>query len=100
MQVKFTERALQDLMEIADYLIEKAGVDTAFKITDEIERVIINVLAENPEIGTQAFDNLKKILFFPAGKYSIYQIYYEINTSHIEIYRVLHGKRDITNLLR
>ncbi len=54
-----------------------------------------NLLASYPKIG-RARNNLGYGLFsFPVGKYLIF---YRINSSGIEIARVLHGARDLPHI--
>ncbi len=99
MRVRYSELSRHDFREIADYLIEHAGSDMAYKVIDEIERVITKVLLDNPSLGTTALESIPEIKFFPAGKYSVYQIYYQVQGDTLEVYRVLHGRRDIENIL-
>ncbi len=99
MQVAYSELSTRDLAEIADYLVDNAGATIANKVVDEIERVIVEVLAENPNIGTKALQAIEGVLFFPAGQYPVYQIFYQLQGDTLEVYRVLHGKRDTKNIL-
>ena len=99
MEVKFSELSRQDFRDIADYLIDHAGGEVATKVADEIERVIFEVLANNPSLGTVALVGSNPALFFPAGKYPNYQIYYRLNDDVLEVYRVLHGKRNVREIL-
>ena len=99
MDVKFSERSLQDFRAIADYLIVNAGGEVATNVVDEIERVIFELLADNPNLGTVALEPDQSVLFFPAGKYPAFQIYYRLGSDVIEVYRVLHGKRNVAKIL-
>lgn len=100
MDVKFSELSQQDFREIADYLIENASVDVANNVMDEIERVIYKVLAHSPKLGTLAIESLETVLSFPAGKYPTYQIYYQLHDDQLQVYRVLHGKRNAAEILK
>ena len=99
MDVKFSEVSQQDFREIAGYLIENAGTNVANNVIDEIERVIYKVLAHSPGLGTQALDSMETVLSFPAGKYPVYQIYYQLYDDVLEVYRVLHGRRNVDKIL-
>ncbi len=97
--VTYSELAISDLKIIADYLIEKAGIDTALKVTNEIYRVINETIANNPKIGSPVTILPETTMrYFTTRKYP-YSIYYEFDSSSILIVRVLHGRRDIRKLL-
>ncbi len=99
MRVTYSELSINDLSEIADYLVDNVGAIVANKGIGEIERVIVEVLSENPDIGTAVLHEIEGILFFPAGQYPVYQIFYKKRNDVLDVYRVLHGKRDIKSLL-
>lgn len=97
--VTYSELAISDLKIIADYLIEEAGIDTALKVTDEIYRVINDIISNNPKAGSIVeFITETTMRYFTAGKYP-YNIYYESSSEKILIVRVLHGRRNIRKLL-
>lgn len=99
MNYRFSVASIIDIEEIYDYLEGVAGQQTADMVIDEIKRVIKDVLSENPNLGTMPQTSIENLLFFPAGKYPRYQIYYRLIDDTLEVYRVLHGKRDVTNIL-
>lgn len=98
MRVKFSSAAREDLVNILDYLYEKAGLKIAQIVNDEIERVVYEVIAENPEVGSLSLFGTENLRFFPAGKYKHYHIYYTVADDLIVI-RVLYGKRDVQSIL-
>jgi len=53
------------------------------------------LLADNKEIGTRQDDFIVEMRLFPFKKY---HIYYFPNKDGVEIYRVLHGRRNIEGL--
>jgi len=100
MQLRYSEGSIEDLEEIKKYLQEKAGAEIALKVIREIRRVIKDIIAPNPNIGSQVkFDIEKELRFFTIGKYPNYIIYYSVENDLVVI-RVLHGKRNIKSLLR
>ncbi len=100
MKITFSEYAITDLKDIADYLLKEAGITTALKVTDKINQIITDTIANNPKIGTVvSFIPKSQIRFFPSGKYA-YNIFYKSLKTEIVIIRILHKRRDIRNLLK
>ncbi len=97
--VTYSELAISDLKIIADYLINKAGIEVALKVTDEIYRVINDIISNNPKAGAIVeFVPETTMRYFTAAKYP-YNIYYESRSEKILIVRILHGRRNIRKLL-
>lgn len=99
MSVKFSPEALNDLDEIYDYISNTLNSPVAADNT--INRILdkTDLLAENPEIGTQ--------LFFENDLYSGYRYmvsdnylaFYRIAENSVYVDRVIYGKRDYMKLL-
>jgi plasmid stabilization system protein ParE len=91
---KLSPEAAQDVQEIWAYTATdsiKAARRLRLQILDACQKI-----AENPGIGHSRVDLTDKpVLFWPAGSYLI--IY--TTRKPVEIVRVLHGARDIPNLL-
>ena len=100
MEFKFTPASISDLDGIYDYILEASGSGAADKVVTEIQRVVKTVLAESPMIGTRATVHIEDLFFFPASAYPKYGIYFTVDHDVLTIVRVLHGQRDIENLLR
>jgi toxin ParE1/3/4 len=92
---KFTiaPSAESDLDEIWQYLDENNEA-AAEKFIRELAKKF-ELLAENKEIGKRQDDFLIEMRMFPFKKY---QIYYFPTGDGVEIYRVLHGRRDIEGM--
>jgi toxin ParE1/3/4 len=91
-----TRPAERDLDQIKSYLVEKAGPRIARKVFQEI-RSALRLLGTNPEIGHGRADLTDlPVKFWPV--YS-YLIVYDPETSPIRIVRVLHGMRDVEEIL-
>lgn len=85
--------AQNDLDEIWRYISEN-NETAAEKFIRELSRTF-ELLAENKEIGTRQDDFLVTMRMFP---FKSYQIYYFASETGVEIYRVLHGRRNIEGL--
>lgn len=92
---KFTlaPSAATDLDEIWHYLAENNEA-AAEKFIRELAAKF-QLLANNRELGRRQDDFLVEMRMFPFKKY---YIYYFPTDEGVEIYRVLHGRRDIEGL--
>ncbi len=90
---RFTSLSRKDLQEIKAYIAQ----DTPKAATQYmgILKQKCDMLAQTPTIGVcrEEYCNLYK---FPVEKYLIF---YRITKSGIEVIRILHGARDIQNIL-
>jgi plasmid stabilization system protein ParE len=98
MLAKFSELAIADLKNIADYLIDNASVNIALSVTDSIEATINESILDNPKIGMGVNFSGKEMRYFPAMNYDNYNIFYTVEDDHIFIVRILYGKRDIVSI--
>jgi toxin ParE1/3/4 len=91
MIVSLSDRALQDLDDIAAYF-DEIGLDMSERIVDQIERRCYSLVG-HPRRGTRlkttAARELRRLRSAP------YVIIYEITPDAIRIARILHGARDI-----
>lgn len=92
---KFTiaPSAESDLDEIWYYIAERDDT-AAEKFIRELARKF-QLLADNKEIGMRQDDFIVEMRMFP---FKSYHIYYFATDEGVEIYRVLHGRRDIAGL--
>ena len=91
-----TRPAERDLDQIKSYLVEKAGSQITRKVFQEI-RSALNLLGSNPGIGHAREDLTDlSVKFWPV--YS-YLIVYDPETKPVQIIRVLHGMRDVEEIL-
>ncbi|MHB1561477.1 MAG: type II toxin-antitoxin system RelE/ParE family toxin [Isosphaeraceae bacterium] len=94
--------AIQDLIEIADYIAERTGLAASDRFLDAVDRTFRR-LAQMPGIGTRWDDEdpeLEKVRFFPVTRYRKYLVFYRPLGGGIEVLRVLHGARDLRRILR
>ncbi|HKW18165.1 MAG TPA: type II toxin-antitoxin system RelE/ParE family toxin [Terriglobales bacterium] len=90
-------QAAADLAEIWRYIKGQSSVSTAERVESVIrERIVF--LSRNPEAGHWRKDLTSyRVKFFPV--YS-YLIVYRPNTDPLQVVSILHGRRDVENLLR
>ena len=89
--------AEEDAFQIWRYLAQKAGLETADRIESKLFQTF-ELLTMNPGLRHRRSDITKHpLLFFPVRPYS-YLIIYR-SKRPLEIVAVLHGKRNITELL-
>lgn len=88
-----TTLAEEDLIEIWLY-IAKDNLTAADKMLAKFESVF-EILLEQPEFGKARPDIAPELRYFPVGNYLIL---YRIITKGIQIVRVVHGSRLLTEL--
>jgi len=89
-QVRITDQADADLLQIATFIAEDKP-DAARRLIDLIDEKC-RLLASSPEIGWLRNDLSARLRSFPVGSYIIF---YRPIEDGIEVIRVLHGARDL-----
>ena len=92
-KVEFSPIARKDLEDIIVYVAEH-NVSATHKIVRELIKKF-ELLAANPKMGTAKDNFTINLRAFP---YKNYVIFYFPNENGVEIYRILHGARDIDSL--
>src|SRR5690348_7854351 len=93
-----SRRAADDVFELWNHLADKATLAIADRVESKIYQAF-ELLAITPSSGHRRFDLTDRpVLFFRVRPYS-YLIIYRARTP-IEIVGVLHGRRDITEVLQ
>ena len=92
--IQRTAQAEGDLIDIWIYVAQD-NPEAADKLLDEIEAKF-SLLADNPHIGPARPDIAPELRYSPVASYLIL---YRIIPGGIEIVRVVHGARKLTNLL-
>jgi toxin ParE1/3/4 len=87
----FTNRALDDLIEIWDYTVENCSENQAEKYYNLIIASCLD-LANNPQLGKSYNIVSQNLLGYKCGEHIIF--FQEIVKNEIEIARVLHGMMD------
>ena len=95
--VLLRERAERDVEAAVDYYAHEADPDIAFRIIEAL-RSAYRTIAEHPAVGSHryALDRLRNwaVKGFP------YLVFYIERDDHIDVWRVLHGRRDIPSRMR
>ena len=93
--------ALLDLDIAADFIRIQSGPDRAIRFLRAADATITQ-LAQMPGIGTryEAFEPIyANIRFFPITRHRKFLVFYRPIPGGVEIFRVLHGARDIQGIL-
>ena len=91
-----TEPARRDLDQIKSFLLEEAGPTIARRVLKDI-RAALKLLGKEPGAGHVREDlTSRPVKFWPI--YS-YLIIYDPKTRPIQILRILHGMRDVEEIL-
>lgn len=92
-----TSQAEEDLLEIWSYIAED-DIGAADRVIDEFE-VVCCTLAETPFMGRERGELAERLRSFPVGSYVIFYRPATDGADGIVIIRVLHGARDLSDLL-
>lgn len=95
-EVVLRERALRDVEEAVEHYLAESGEAVALSFIDALEDVIRHI-GERPEVGSPRYAhelNLIGLRFRTVGKYP-YLVFYVEGAAEIDVWRVLHGARDI-----
>lgn len=90
------ESASRDVEDVVDYYLNEAGEQIALGFVDALEQAYLHI-ASHPASGSPRYDhelNLPGLRYWPLQRYP-YLVFYVELSSHIDIWRVLHGQRDI-----
>ncbi|HSD13810.1 MAG TPA: type II toxin-antitoxin system RelE/ParE family toxin [Flavobacterium sp.] len=88
----FTNKALDDLIDIWDYTVEVWSENQAEKYYNLLMASCAD-LANNPKFGKPYEIILENVLGYKCGEHIIF--YHEISKNEIEIIRILHGMMDL-----
>jgi toxin ParE1/3/4 len=91
--VQRTAQAEEDLIDIWVYIAQN-NPSTADHLLDDLDTKGL-LLADNPRLGPTRPDIAPELRYFPVGSYLI--LYREI-AQGIEVVRVIHGARRLTDL--
>ena len=95
---RFTPRAAEDLNEILWFIAEE-NRDAAERVELEIVATC-GRLAKHPRIGTKRQDiTALPVRFWTVTKFPNYVIVYRPDTAPLQVVAVLHGKRDLKEIL-
>lgn len=90
------ERARQDIEEAVDHYIDVAGERIALRYIDALEQAFRHI-GQHPATGSPRHAHeldLPGLRSRPVKAYP-YLVFYVEHSDHIDVWRVLHGQRDI-----
>ena len=91
-----TKPAERDLDQIKQFLVERAGPRIARRVLKEV-RAVLARLGDEPEISHVRDDlTARPVKFWPVFSYLIV---YDPESKPVEIIRILHGMRDVEDIL-
>jgi toxin ParE1/3/4 len=91
----FTSRAERDLVDIYDYIAEE-NPQAAIRVLNQIEKRCQSLCA-HPKIGQQCDEISPGLRSVAEGRYLIF---YRLAPGEIQVIRILHRARDVTELLK
>lgn len=95
------EVARRDISEAVGYYLREATGAVALGLIDELERAFGHIL-RHPESGSPRYAqelDLPGLRHWLLGTYP-YMIFYMAREDHVDVWRVLHGERDIPAWMR
>jgi toxin ParE1/3/4 len=100
-QLIIRSRATQDLRQQANYILSKGSVDAAEQFLELAEATFAQLLIV-PRIGKSVdfvLDRMGEVHQWRIKNFQDYLVFYRVQDEHIEILRVLHGSRDLADIL-
>jgi len=91
----------RDVQEAVDYYLSEAGEQIALAFVDALERAYRHI-GRHPASGSLRYAHeldLPDLRCWPTKRYP-YLVFYAERDDHIDVWRVLHGERDIPTWLR
>jgi toxin ParE1/3/4 len=95
------ELAKQDTDEAIDYYLSENAPEAALGFIDALERAYSHI-SRHPGAGFSRYAhelNLPGLRFWPLQKYP-HLVFYVERDDHVDVWRVLHGQRDIPAWMR
>jgi toxin ParE1/3/4 len=95
------ERAVRDVEDIVDHYIAQGSIQAAERFVNELEGAYRQI-ADFPSSGSARFASALALPGLRAWHLSIfpYFVFYVVADKHIDIWRVLHDRRDIPQSLQ
>jgi toxin ParE1/3/4 len=98
--VRLREHAATDIDHAADHYRTQAGADVALRFIDAIERAVAQI-ARSPQSGSLRFAyelGIPDLRVRPIARFP-YLVFYVIGEDVVDVWRVLHTKRDIPSAI-
>jgi toxin ParE1/3/4 len=95
------ELARRDVDEAIDFYLTDGGPEPALGFIDELEKAYAHI-AHHPATGSSSYSHeldLPGLRFWPLKRYP-FLVFYVEREDRIDVWRVLHGQRDIPAWMR
>lgn len=95
------ERAERDIDDAVDFCFGEGGADLALRFIDELETALQR-LAAHPDSGSPRYStelDLPHLRYWPMHRFP-YLIFYALASDTVDVWRVLHAKRDIPDSMQ
>ena len=95
------ERAHQDIEEAIGHYLEEGADEAALGFIDALERTFTQI-GRHPESGSIRFAhelNLPGLRSWPLKRFP-YLVFYVVRDAHVDVWRILHARRDVPNWLQ
>ncbi len=103
MTVEYSESAGRDLVQqFRYYLVTKDSPDVAVQFREAV-RTTANLLSQFPLLGARYLSNkpgLESFRSWPVSGFKDFRIYYLAKPDSIHLVRILHGKRNVSRILK
>jgi toxin ParE1/3/4 len=89
-----------DVDEVIDHYLSESAEQAALGFIDALEKVYTHI-ARHPATGSQRYAhalNIPGLRFWPLTRYP-YLVFFIERDDHVDVWRVLHGHRDIPSWL-
>jgi toxin ParE1/3/4 len=100
-QVQIRARARRDILEVAEYFEDESGIALADRFLTAVQDSF-EALARTPKAGAPCGftkPSTKRLRRWPVKDFENWLIFYLPKRNGVEIVHVLHGARDITEVL-
>jgi toxin ParE1/3/4 len=90
------EQATRDVLEAIDYYLSENAPEAALGFIDALEDAYGDI-SRHPDAGSSRYAgelNLHGLRFWSLNKYP-HLVFCLVRSDHVDVWRVLHGKRDI-----
>ena len=98
--VRVRSLAVDDIDTSIDYYLREAGDDAAGRFIDSVERALSRI-SRNPSVGSLRFAfelQIPDLRCIPLARFP-HLVFYMEAADHIDVWRVLHTRRDIPTTL-
>ena len=102
MKVRYRQAASNDIVrQFRYYLLSADAPEIAIRFREAVKRTIQS-LSQNPHVGprySSSNPRVQNLRSWPVAGFEAIRIYYALEADALHIIRILHGKRDVRQIL-